>query len=330
MKKLDHELQKFKLELEADHAGITSKLEQEFSSKTYNENTSLNKINSFSNLSLTFNNLNNHVIDDSDFTLCPSSSNDLMHLMQNTKTNLETNFHSNHKRKHSNISEKSTNILNLNLISKDDDDSSSSWNSSNMNNVCFNINRKNSLTNSNLNKRTISSSISNKLTSNQDTSFVNVLNTFGVKKVNSFNAKPKKVKNDKNRIKKYKNIDYDDDNFDMEDCLQNETFQTDDETNDGTNETQSEVTSSENGLNTVEFDEEERLVTEDDEDDDQSSEDSDNKFKFPQKNPRNHFSINERQIKDDWNNAEDSNERYCICKDISYGDMIMCDNSSVI
>ena len=27
------------------------------------------------------------------------------------------------------------------------------------------------------------------------------------------------------------------------------------------------------------------------------------------------------------NSGEDTNERYCICKDVSYGDMIMCDNS---
>lgn len=316
--------------MEADHAGITSRLEQELSSKSFNENNSLNKINSFSNLCLTFNNLNNQTTDDSDFTLCPSSSNDFMHLMLNNKTNLETNLQSNHKRKHSNLSEKSTNILNPNLIGKDDDDSSSSWNSSNMNSVCFNINRKNTLTNSNLNKRTISSSISNRPISNQDTGFVNVLNNFGVKKVNLISFKQKKGKTEKNRVKKIKSIEYDEDNFDVEDCLQNEAFQTDDETNDGTNETQSEVTSSENGVNTIEFDEEDRLATEDDEDDDQSSEDSDNKVKIPQKSTRNHFSISERKIKDDWNKAEDSNERYCICKDISYGDMIMCDNTSVI
>lgn len=33
------------------------------------------------------------------------------------------------------------------------------------------------------------------------------------------------------------------------------------------------------------------------------------------------------RFKEDWNSGEDTNERYCICKDISYGDMIMCDNA---
>jgi len=36
-----------------------------------------------------------------------------------------------------------------------------------------------------------------------------------------------------------------------------------------------------------------------------------------------------RHFKDEWNSGEDTNEHYCICKDISYGDMIMCDNSRV-
>ena len=38
-------------------------------------------------------------------------------------------------------------------------------------------------------------------------------------------------------------------------------------------------------------------------------------------------SHNHRHFKDDWNSNEDTNERYCICKDVSYGDMIACDNS---
>jgi hypothetical protein len=36
-----------------------------------------------------------------------------------------------------------------------------------------------------------------------------------------------------------------------------------------------------------------------------------------------------RNIKEDSNHNEDNNEKYCICKDISYGDMIMCDNQRV-
>ncbi|RNA41392.1 Inhibitor of growth 3, partial [Brachionus plicatilis] len=327
LKKLDQELQKFKLELEADHAGITSRLEQELSSKTFNENISLNKINSYSNLSLTFNNLNNQTVDDSDFTLCPSSSNDLMQLMLSTKANFESTIQSNHKRKHSNISEKSSGILNPSTLCRDDDDSSSSWNSSNMNNVSFNLNRKNSSTTINLNKRAISSSI--RQTSNPETNFASVVNSFGssFKKVNSISTKQKKAKSDKNRLKKIKNIDYDDENFDIEDSIPNDAYQTDEETNDGTNETQSEITSSENGVNTMEYDEEDRLGGTEDEDDDHSSFESENKFKIPQKSTRGNFA-NDRQTKDEWNHTEDSNERYCICKDISYGDMIMCDNSS--
>ena len=36
------------------------------------------------------------------------------------------------------------------------------------------------------------------------------------------------------------------------------------------------------------------------------------------------------RVKDDWKDSgEDTNERYCICKDVSYGEMIMCDNPKV-
>ena len=38
-------------------------------------------------------------------------------------------------------------------------------------------------------------------------------------------------------------------------------------------------------------------------------------------------SSHRHHFKDDWNSSEDTNERYCICKDVSYGDMIACDNS---
>ena len=40
---------------------------------------------------------------------------------------------------------------------------------------------------------------------------------------------------------------------------------------------------------------------------------------------------NSRHFKEDWNSGDDTNERrYCICKDVSYGDMVMCDNLRVI
>ena len=36
-----------------------------------------------------------------------------------------------------------------------------------------------------------------------------------------------------------------------------------------------------------------------------------------------------KSFKDDWNSGEDTSEKYCICKDVSYGEMIMCDNARV-
>ena len=126
-------------------------------------------------------------------------------------------------------------------------------------------------------------------------------------------------------------MDYDEETFDDDENTRNDFYQSDDETNDGTNEDPSEVTSSENGINTIGNEDEEDLETEDEDDDDRISEDSEHKFKIPQKNTRNQYtSHNHRQFKDEWNSGEDTNERYCICKDISYGDMIMCDNSTVI
>ena len=120
MKKLDHELQKFKLELEADHAGITSKLEQVISSK----DTSSNYTNNASSLSLV-NSLTGNVNgkgEESDFTL--SSSANLMMMLTNCQnstnhTNANNTNTSNsiiadqlgsnlHKRKHSNLSEKNS------------------------------------------------------------------------------------------------------------------------------------------------------------------------------------------------------------------------------
>lgn len=337
IKKLDQELQKFKLELEADHAGITSKLEQELSSKTLNEHVSLNKINSYSSLNLTFNNLNNQTNDDSDFTLCPSSSSDLMQMMLNSQNNFSLsenlNSTSNHKRKHSNFSEKSTNLISGNLFGRDDEDSSSSWNSSslNLNNSILNINRKSSVNASSINKRTLSSS--SRQTSNLDANLMNMinssisLNNSSQKKpsLTGINIKNKKTKLDKNRIKKSRltDLDYDDEAFDDDENARNDFYQTDEETNDETIEAPSEVTSSENGVNTIGNEDDDDLETDED---DQTSEDSEHKFKIPHKNSRNQYTNNHRQFKEEWNSGEDTNERYCICKDISYGDMIMCDN----
>lgn len=105
LKKLDQELQKFKLELEADHAGITSKLEQVISSKETNaENASTNNLTS---ASLTSGFLKT---DESDFTL--SSSTNLMMMMLNSSQHLSVSQDqsssnanlSQHKRKNSNFS----------------------------------------------------------------------------------------------------------------------------------------------------------------------------------------------------------------------------------
>ena len=105
LKKLDQELQKFKLELEADHAGITSKLEQVISSKEANaENASTNNLTI---ASLTSGFLKT---DESDFTL--SSSANLMMMMLNSSQHLSVSQDqsssnanlSQHKRKNSNFS----------------------------------------------------------------------------------------------------------------------------------------------------------------------------------------------------------------------------------
>ena len=68
-----------------------------------------------------------------------------------------------------------------------------------------------------------------------------------------------------------------------------------------------------------------------DNNEDTTSDELDNKLKLNKRNNQNTNApiTNNRPFKEDWNSSEDTNERYCICKDISYGDMIMCDNSRV-
>lgn len=58
------------------------------------------------------------------------------------------------------------------------------------------------------------------------------------------------------------------------------------------------------------------------ENEDTTNSDMDQRLKHKRQQQLNRF-------KEDWNSGEDTNERYCICKDISYGDMIMCDNARV-
>ena len=122
MKKLDQELQKFKLELEADHAGITSKLEQVISSKDSSgggANGAATSLANNTNLAGTLAASASGSFskpDESDFTL--SSSANLMMMMLNNSQSIAnnngtldapvpTNVHSSaHKRKHSNLSDK--------------------------------------------------------------------------------------------------------------------------------------------------------------------------------------------------------------------------------
>lgn len=129
----------------------------------------------------------------------------------------------------------------------------------------------------------------------------------------------------------------------------NNPFQDDDlyqsdtnETADDMNEAASEVTSSENDnafSNQPNGDDDgESIVggatvrsaraTLSSDDDDQTSDDFDPNHKIKFNNKKGGGAG--RQLKDDWNSGEDTNERYCICKDVSYGDMVMCDNSRVI
>jgi hypothetical protein len=120
LKKLDQELQKFKLELEADHAGITSKLEEVINNSTINNELTSPTIGTNScgymmNSSYNFND------QQSDFTLNTSTTNELMKMMAHNTNNLETNIKSipsgNQKRK------------NLDKTKQEDDESNSSWNS---------------------------------------------------------------------------------------------------------------------------------------------------------------------------------------------------------
>lgn len=340
LKKLDQELQKFKLELEADHAGITSKLEQVISSTITNEN-SMDNSSSLSNGSLY-----NFTEQNSDFTLNTSTTNELMKMMaQNINTTQDSTLiksvTSSQKRK--NLSDK-TKI--------EDDESNSSWNnklessSSNSSNTIFhfsNTNKKSSqIYKKNLKQGQVSNSSSlNKLIRSNNMSLQNSI----TKK--SSNKLGKSLKPDKSRIKKTKLIDteYNDelkyDYFDNESIKHENIHKIDDSKNDlytdELNEENSETTgTSENDLAQIG-----RLLNNDDEFDTDSSEndletvhnnlennedttnsDLDNKSKINKRNQN----IN-RHFKKDWNSGEETNERYCICKDISYGDMIMCDNS---
>lgn len=357
LKKLDQELQKFKLELEADHAGITSKLEQVISSSTNLTETS--PLSSSLTTNLNIGNVSAGAavvnaaaaalnIDDSDFTLNTSTNNDLMMMMyeNNTNTNHVTSAH---KRKHSSVQPQQP---------INDEDSSSSWNSKlessnqmkttfhfssnkkisslisntssyqNTNNkkgICFSQSRpdsnliklirtNNTNNNQSLNTSTSSTSNTNRRTSSSTTPKAQANTTQSSKK---------------QRKKKISDLDYEDDSKYDDYELKNELD--DNDYTDDLNEEASETATSENDvfnpsgrgvLNDDYYDSDQS--SELDQNEDTTSDELENKIKL---NKRANQQQNRSSFKDDWNSGEDTNQRYCICKDFSYGDMIMCDNS---
>lgn len=352
MKKLDQELHKFKLELEADNAGITSKLEQVISSKNiaqtasstshhhhHSSSTSLSSsssalANTISGININLNqHLNHGLNDDSDFTLCTP----------NNGNNYSTNSH---KRKHSNVysnsyanssSNSSVNLMMNNLLSQNDEDSSLSWNSARMDPY--------NPTNSNMLNSNPVFHYSNNQKKTSQAGLLNLMNTTTSSRRSSNQLRKKRTKLDGNKQQRMKksrnNFDFEDDTYDdeedededeMDDNYTSEDKNDDiyqsenEETCDGLNEAGSEV-ASENGL--IRHLNDDGLASSD-EDEDVDNDDS-NKMKLNNKQVgnRSHYVNNHRHIKDDWNSGEDTNERYCICKDISYGDMIMCDNRRV-
>jgi hypothetical protein len=128
---------------------------------------------------------------------------------------------------------------------------------------------------------------------------------------------------------------YDDEAFAEDENARNEFYQSDDnnETGDETYEAGSEI-NSESGINAGSSrggvggvgDLDNELTTSDD--DASTDFEPNSKLKFKHAGSGRHY--NNSRFKEDWNSSEDTNERYCICKDISYGDMIACDNARVI
>lgn len=140
---MDQELQKFKLELEADHAGITSKLEQVISSKANVHGANAiggggNTLAAYNNSTLSGINFNlNQLNDESDFTLCaPGSSSNaggapdlalMMMMSSQSSTGAEFTPQSSHnKRKHSTSQQQQSAAA---AAAQNDEDSSSSWQS---------------------------------------------------------------------------------------------------------------------------------------------------------------------------------------------------------
>ena len=124
-------------------------------------------------------------------------------------------------------------------------------------------------------------------------------------------------------------LDYDDDTFDDDENARNDFYPSDD-TGEDTNEGVSEATSDNDatlvmgGKGMVDDDGDELVSDEEGASDEFNESKSKMNKRFSNNNAH-----NPRHFKEEWNSGEDTNERYCICKDISYGDMVMCDEQGV-
>ena len=350
MKKLDQELQKFKLELEADHAGITSKLEQVISSTN---NANMNETSPVTNPNMCSGGLS---LEDSDFTLNSSSTNELMILMMQQQQQQQQNqdHHTpsshthtgSHKRKHSNLTNRTA----------DDEDSSSSWNSKfeslssqQKSNATFHFSNSNKKISSLIGSTSQSTTKKNTgnicfgqrpSSSNADSLMKLVKNSSVSSQVaanrRSTSSKPSKPAKQRKK-NKINDLDYEDEDYDLKNDLDDNDF------TDELNEEASETATSENdnvfnnGVGGIH-----RQLNDDFYESDNSSGDEQNNLDQNEDTTSDEILDNKmkkeghlkrtsaRPFKEDWNSGEDTNERYCICKDISYGDMIMCDNSRVI
>jgi hypothetical protein len=261
-----------------------------------------------------------------------------------------------HKRKHSTLSDKNmstnsaANLLNS-LASRglvDDEDSSSSWASSSHPGLYMGMppSKKAALTLSSHKKGGTPSASSSASRQQMDTGLLGLLtgqsgsgSTLhgsggsggggGIRRPSVNNrltasGLPVKQRRDrnKNRARTLVNTDYDDESSNLA-----EEFYQSDETGD-------EEGASESGAGgelARNFNNEDDLMTSDednlDDDFDQMGGGSGNKFKLSKQNSGVH---GRRSNKEDAGSGEDNNEKYCICKDVSYGDMVMCDNRRVI
>lgn len=341
------------MELEADNAGITSKLEHAAGiSGAGPSNADLLAIMGDPTASGAGSNLLNsfgNCMEESDFTLCPASGSDLMMMMNNQPE--PATYHQGHaagapnKRKHSaNQLDKSqlgaAHGLSSTLIGKhnEDEDSCSSWNSriDNLNSSTGNIHsRKGTLNAATFKKNLVSTgSVSSNLshTSSMLHSVSLTSAAIGANKrlLSTSQQRVKRTKSEKslhpNRARKSRIMALDEDEEDSFDAAEYDQVHSTDDLNDSNDAADSELTSeNDHGLNGAELSGNEENFN-----DDATSDELDphphgvaSKLKFAKHNR------NPRHFKEDWSSNDDTNERYCICKDVSYGDMIACDNNRV-